>query len=99
MPIWYLLLAFGFILANGFFVAAEFAAVKVRPTQLAEQAAEESARARMARRITKRLDAYLSATQLGITLTSLALGWIGEPAFERLIEPAFRGFGTFTVAA
>ena len=59
MPTWYLLLALVFILANGLFVAAEFAAVKVRPTQLAEKAAEGSARARMARRITKRLDSYL----------------------------------------
>ena len=81
-------------LANGFFVAAEFGIVKVRSTQLAELAEEGSVRARMARRLTKRLDAYLSATQLGITLASLALGWIGEPAFERLIEPLFVRFGT-----
>ena len=98
MPTWYLLLALVFILANGLFVAAEFAAVKVRPTQLAERAAQGSARARMARRIVKRLDNYLGATQLGITLASLALGWVGEPAFEHLIEPLFRSLGAFSVA-
>jgi CBS domain containing-hemolysin-like protein len=90
---WYLILAFLFVLANGFFVAAEFAIVKVRPTQLAELAQAGSTRARMARRLTKHLDAYLSATQLGITLASLALGWIGEPAFAQLIEPLFESAG------
>src|SRR5262245_22792004 len=98
MPTWYLLLALVFILANGFFVATEVAAVKVRPAQLAELAAEGSVRARMARRITKHLDSYLSATQLGITLASLALGWVGEPAFEHLIEPMFHRLGAFSVA-
>jgi len=89
MDIWYLLLAFFLVLANGFFVAAEFAIVKVRSTQLTELADEGSIRAKMARRLTRRLDAYLSATQLGITLASLALGWIGEPAFHHLIQPLF----------
>ena len=93
MNVWYVILALVFVAANGFFVAAEFAIVKVRPTQLAELAQAGSARARMARRMTKHLDAYLSATQLGITLASLALGWIGEPAFARLIEPLFEGTG------
>src|SRR2546423_2171554 len=97
MPSWYLLLALAFILANGLFVATEFALIKVRPTQLAELAAEGSSRARMARRIARRLDSYLSATQLGVTLASLALGWVGEPAFERIIEPLFRKFGVFSV--
>ncbi len=98
MPTWYLLLALVFIVANGVFTAAEFAIVKVRPTQLAELAAAGSARARMARRITKKLDTYLSTTQLGVTLASLALGWIGEPAFEKLIEPHLSIFGAYTVA-
>src|SRR5512140_164651 len=98
MPTWYLLLALGFILANGFFVAAEFAIIKVRPTQLAEMAAEGSTRARMARRIVKRLDSYLSATQLGVTLASLALGWVGEPAFEKIIEPYVTRLGAFSVS-
>src|SRR5262245_54987451 len=95
MPLWYLLPAFTFVLANGFFVAAEFAIIKVRPTQLAELAAQGSSRARMARRITKRLDRYLSASQLGVTLASLALGWVGEPAFAHLIEPYLSRLGVF----
>lgn len=95
MDTWYLILAFLFVLANGFFVAAEFAIVKVRSTQLTELADQGSVRAKMARRLTKHLDAYLSATQLGITLASLALGWIGEPAFEHLIEPLFVRFGVW----
>ncbi|HKB80942.1 MAG TPA: hemolysin family protein [Thermoanaerobaculia bacterium] len=95
MPTWYLLLALAFIVANGFFVTAEFAIVKVRPTQLAELAAEGSARARIARRITRHLDTYLSATQLGVTLASLALGWIGEPAFVHLVEPYLTRLGAW----
>jgi CBS domain containing-hemolysin-like protein len=95
---WYLVLAGLFVLANGFFVAAEFAIVKVRPTQLAELAAKGSSSARMAKRLIGKLDAYLSATQLGITLASLALGWIGEPAFARLIEPLFAKTGLWAPA-
>ncbi|HEV7763641.1 MAG TPA: hemolysin family protein [Thermoanaerobaculia bacterium] len=94
-----LLLAFFFVLANGFFVAAEFAIVKVRSTQLTELAEQGSTRAKMARRLTKHLDAYLSATQLGITLSSLALGWIGEPAFEHVIRPLFGRFYSEKVGA
>jgi CBS domain containing-hemolysin-like protein len=93
MPAWYLLLALLFVLANGFFVAAEFAMIKVRPTQLDELAAAGSSRARLARRISKRLDHYLSATQLGVTLASLALGWVGEPAFAHLVEPHLQFLG------
>src|SRR4051794_7302869 len=95
MPGWYLLFALLFVLANGFFVAAEFAIVKVRPTQLAELAASGSSRARMTRRILKHIDSYLSAVQVGITFASLALGWIGEPAFASLLLPLFRRFGVF----
>ena len=98
MSAWYLILAFLFVLANGFFVAAEFAIVKVRPTQIAELAEAGSSRARMARRLTRHLDAYLSATQLGITLASLALGWIGEPAFASLLVPFFEDYGAFAPA-
>jgi len=98
MPTWYLLLALLFIIANGFFVAAEFAIIKVRPTQLAEMAAAGSTRARMARRIIKKLDSYLSATQLGVTLASLALGWVGEPAFESLIQPRLAFLGAYSVS-
>ncbi len=99
MDSWLLLLAFLLVLANGFFVAAEFAIVKVRSTQLAELADEGSARAKMARRLIKRLDAYLSATQLGITLASLALGWVGEPAFEHILKPYFESLGGMSEVA
>jgi CBS domain containing-hemolysin-like protein len=75
------------VLLNGFFVAAEFALVKVRPTQIDPHVALGSRRGKVARLMIRHLDAYLSATQLGITLTSLALGWIGEPAFAWIIEP------------
>src|SRR5690606_16787670 len=69
------------------FVAAEFALVKVRPTQLAPDVALGGRRARTAQHMVEHLDAYLSATQLGITLSSLALGWIGEPAFAWILHP------------
>jgi CBS domain containing-hemolysin-like protein len=75
------------VLINGFFVAAEFALVKVRPTQIDPYARRGERRGKVARHMVRHLDAYLSATQLGITLASLALGWIGEPAFAWLIEP------------
>lgn len=74
---------------NGFFVATEFALVKVRATQLDPMAARGNRRAGMARHIISNLDAYLSAAQLGITLASLGLGWIGEPIFEDLLKPVF----------
>lgn len=98
MDVFYIVLAALFVLANGFFVAAEFAIVKVRPTQLAELVATGSIRAKMARRLSRSLDAYLSATQLGITLSSLALGWIGEPAFASLLLPLFEKQGHFASA-
>jgi len=78
---------------NGFFVAAEFALVKVRDTQLQPLIAQGNRRARMAQHILQNLDAYLSAAQLGITLASLALGWIGEPIFEALLQPVFGWLG------
>ena len=74
-------LAILFVLINGFFVAAEFALVKVRPTQLEPYVERGDRRGRLARHMLAHLDAYLSASQLGITLASLALGWVGEPAF------------------
>lgn len=81
------------VLANAFFVASEFAIVKIRPTRLEQLARRGDARARAALDITRRLDAYLSANQLGITLASLALGWLGEPAFARLLMPLFARLG------
>jgi CBS domain containing-hemolysin-like protein len=82
-------LALGLLLValNGFFVAAEFALVKVRPTQIEPHAARGDPRGRLAQHMLSHLDAYLSASQLGITLASLALGWIGEPAFAWLLRP------------
>ena len=77
------------ILANGFFVAAEFALVKVRSTQLEVREARGERLAGVARELVQHLDGYLSATQLGITLTSLGLGWIGEPAVAALFGPVF----------
>ena len=74
---------------NGFFVAAEFALVKVRETQLNPLILEGQRRAKVAGYILQRLDAFLSATQLGITLASLGLGWIGEPVFTTLLSPVF----------
>ena len=82
------LLAVGaLVLLNGFFVAAEFALVKVRETQLAPLIAKGQRRARIANRVIKNLDASLSACQLGITLASLGLGWVGEPVFAALLKP------------
>ena len=77
------------VLLNGFFVAAEFALVKVRETQLAPLKDRGSRRARTAEFVLHRLDAFLSAAQLGITLASLGLGWIGEPVFSALLRPVF----------
>jgi CBS domain containing-hemolysin-like protein len=81
------------VLLNGFFVASEFALVKVRRTRLRELEEAGSWRARVARGLTARLDSYLSATQLGVTLASIGLGWIGEPAVAHLIEPALAAAG------
>ncbi len=81
------------VAANAFFVAAEFALAKVRPTALEAMAKQGDAAAARAYRITHRLDAYLSATQLGITLASLGLGWLGEPALAHLIEPPLVALG------
>lgn len=86
-PGWGLLLGLLLVALNGFFVAAEFALVKVRPTQLDPYVAEGNRRARLARHMLRHLDAYLSASQLGITLASLALGWVGEPAFAWIVRP------------
>jgi CBS domain containing-hemolysin-like protein len=77
------------VLANAFFVAAEFALVGARRTRLDEMSRGGNRRARLARRAVQSLDRYISATQLGITLASLGLGWIGEPALAGLIEGGF----------
>lgn len=77
------------VLMNGFFVASELAVVKIRGTQLDPLVEEGNKRARIARHITGHLESYISATQLGITLSSLGLGWLGEPFVAHLIEPFF----------
>ncbi len=77
------------VLANAFFVAAEFALVGARRTRLDEMAKAGDRKARLARSAVQSLDRYISATQLGITLASLGLGWIGEPALARVIDGAF----------
>jgi len=79
----------GLVALNGFFVACEFAIIKVRASQLDALAEEGDARARLAKYVRSHLDAYLSATQLGVTLASLALGWVGEEFLAHLIEPFF----------
>ena len=81
-----LLLALVLVLLNGFFVLAEFALVKVRTTRIEELARTGNRRAKLARGMLDELDEFLSATQLGITIASLGLGWVGEPAFTHLLE-------------
>jgi len=82
-----ILLVLALVMLNGFFVAAEFALVKIRETQLEPLATKGHRRARIARQIINNLNAYLSATQLGITMASLGLGWVGEPIFAALLSP------------
>jgi CBS domain containing-hemolysin-like protein len=89
----YILATLLLVLLNAFFVAAEFALVKIRPTRLEQLVRSGDARARLALKISHRLDAYLSATQLGVTLASLGLGWIGEPAIAHALEPRFEALG------
>jgi CBS domain containing-hemolysin-like protein len=81
-----LALAALFIVLNGFFVAAEFALVKVRAAKLDARAKKGDRRAVVAQEITLRLDRYLAVTQFGITVASLGLGWVGEPAFADIFE-------------
>jgi CBS domain containing-hemolysin-like protein len=77
------------VFANGFFVAAEFSLVTVRKTRIDQLIAEGNRRARSVRRATNDPDSYIAATQLGITMASIGLGWIGEPAIANAIMPAF----------
>lgn len=77
------------VLLNGFFVASEFALVAVRKTRIDELVKKGNTNAKFVQNALNNLDTFISATQLGITLASLALGWIGEPAIARLIEPFF----------
>lgn len=87
----YILLVILLVLANGFFVASEFALVGVRRSRIQTLAAGGDVRARRLLGLLDNLNAYISATQLGITMASLALGWIGEPVFAHLLEEPLRG--------
>lgn len=80
------------VLFNAFFVAVEFSIVKVRATQLESLTDKENQRAKVAKKVVANLDKYLSATQLGVTISSLALGWIGEPISANLLRPVFSLF-------
>jgi CBS domain containing-hemolysin-like protein len=86
------------VLLNGFFVAAEFALVRVRETQLDVLVAKGWRRAKMAQHIVRNLNSYLSATQLGITMVSLGLGYLGQPVFTTLLEPLLVPLGVVSSA-
>ena len=92
-----ILIVFLLVLANGFFVASEFALVGVRRSRILSLAESGDRRARRLLRLVDNLNAYISATQLGITLASLALGWIGEPAIAHILEGPLRGRVSDTV--
>jgi CBS domain containing-hemolysin-like protein len=92
-----IILAFLLVLMNAFFVAAEFGMVKLRHTRVTAIKEEYGMRGQILAQVHQQLDAYLSACQLGITLASLGLGWIGEPAFAALLEPVFVALGVHSV--
>src|SRR5712671_1776411 len=94
---WRVLAVAVLVFLNGFFVAAEFALVKIRDTQLKPLIQRGNRRAKVAELILQRLDSFLSAAQLGITLASLGLGWIGEPVFTALLRPLFGWLGVQSV--
>lgn len=88
-PVWRILALLALVFANGFFVAAEFAIVTVRKTRIDQMIAEGHRGARAVRRAISDPDSYIAATQLGITMASIGLGWIGEPALASMIQPLF----------
>ncbi len=88
-----IIVAIVLVALNGFFVAAEFGLVKLRQTRLRQIAKTQGWRGRILTIVHSKLDAYLSACQLGITLASLGLGWVGEPAFAGLLEQTFSELG------
>jgi len=88
----YLLAVIALVLLNGFFVAAEFSIVKIRDTRISQLISEGDRRAERVQKVIDKLDSYLSATQLGITLASLGLGWIGEPAVASFLRILFANF-------
>src|SRR5215217_3278484 len=88
--LWRLAGVLALVFANGFFVAAEFAIVTVRKTRIDQLIAEGNKRALAVRRAVTDPDSYIAATQLGITMASLGLGWIGEPALAEFVTPAVK---------
>ena len=88
-----ILVVFLLVFGNAFFVAAEFSIVKMRSSRLEVLIAEGNRRASYAKKLADRLDVALSVTQLGITIVSLGLGWLGEPVVASLLHPAFSWFG------
>lgn len=89
----YIAIAFGFVLLNAFFVIAEFSLVKLRSSQVEILRNKKALQGNILYKVHNNIDIYLSACQFGITLASLGLGWIGEPAFSKLLEPLFLFFG------
>ncbi|KAB2460404.1 HlyC/CorC family transporter [Bacillus sp. CH126_4D] len=89
MEIFNLVMVAILIAFTGFFVAAEFAIVKVRSSRIDQLVAEGKRGALAAKKVTSNLDEYLSACQLGITVTAMGLGWLGEPTIEKLLHPLF----------
>lgn len=87
--LWKLMAVFGLIAANAFFVAAEFAFVSVRRTRIDQLVEEGNGTAKLVRKAMDEPTRFISATQLGITLASLGLGWVGEPTLSQLLEPLF----------
>lgn len=102
MP-WELIVALLLVLANSFFVAVEFSVARLRPTMAEEMVREGKPGAKSALHAVQHIDSYLSACQLGITVSSLGLGAIGEPAFHDLLEPilgdaaTIAGFGPASI--
>jgi CBS domain containing-hemolysin-like protein len=91
LTVLYIVIVFALVFANGFFVASEFALVGVRRSRIETLANAGSSKARRLLSLIDNLNAYISATQLGITMASLALGWIGEPVFAHLLEAPLKG--------
>ncbi len=98
VPIYFLLLIL-LLFLNAFFVLAEFAVVKARPTQMEALAEKGNRRAKLVENIQTHLDEYLSVCQVGITLASIGLGFVGEPAFAQLLEPPLRWAGVSAAGA
>src|ERR1700681_1117967 len=97
--LWRLAGVLALVFANGFFVAAEFSIISVRKTRIDQLVAEGNRRARAVRRALSEPDRYIAATQLGITMASLGLGWIGEPALATLIQPSFESMPKYVAVA